>query len=134
MKRSFLILLTAMLLVCSLTACGRNNKNNTQTTTPPVTSQNADPSMQNNPTVPENNMTDNQTQDTLPDSTLDNNTVTDNGPGVSYEQMLRNGRVHDTDGLLRDGENAVSDITKDVGNAARNVVRSGERAVKDMMR
>ena len=26
--------------------------------------------------------------------------------GVSYEQMLRNGRVHDRDGDLKDGENA----------------------------
>lgn len=28
--------------------------------------------------------------------------------GVSYGQMLRNARVHDTDGFLKDGENAVS--------------------------
>ena len=26
--------------------------------------------------------------------------------GVSYEQMLRNGRIHDRDGNLKDGENA----------------------------
>ena len=28
--------------------------------------------------------------------------------GVSYEEMLRNGKVHDTDGDLTDHENAVS--------------------------
>lgn len=28
--------------------------------------------------------------------------------GVSYGQMLRNARVYDTDGFLKDGENAVS--------------------------
>lgn len=28
--------------------------------------------------------------------------------GVSYEEMLRNGKVHDTDGDLTDDENAVS--------------------------
>ncbi len=28
--------------------------------------------------------------------------------GRSYEDMLRNGRVHDTDGILTDGENAGS--------------------------
>ena len=28
--------------------------------------------------------------------------------GRSYEEMLRNGRVHDTDGILTDGENSVS--------------------------
>lgn len=29
--------------------------------------------------------------------------------GRSYEEMLRNGRVHDEDGILTDGENSVSD-------------------------
>ena len=28
--------------------------------------------------------------------------------GRSYDEMLRNGRVHDTDGILTDGENSVS--------------------------
>lgn len=28
--------------------------------------------------------------------------------GATYEQMLRNARVHDTNGFLRDGENAVT--------------------------
>ena len=29
--------------------------------------------------------------------------------GRSYEEMLRNGRVHDTDGFLTDGENSVTE-------------------------
>ena len=28
--------------------------------------------------------------------------------GATYGQMLRNGRVHDTNGILTDGENAVT--------------------------
>ena len=32
-------------------------------------------------------------------------------PGVSYGQMLRNARVHDSDGLLTDHENAASGRT-----------------------
>ena len=30
-------------------------------------------------------------------------------PGRSYEQMLRDGRVHDSDGFLTDGENSVTE-------------------------
>ncbi len=34
----------------------------------------------------------------------------DNSVGASYEEMLENARVHDTDGDLTDGENAQSDL------------------------
>lgn len=34
----------------------------------------------------------------------------DNSIGASYEEMLENARVHDTDGDLTDGENAQSDL------------------------
>jgi hypothetical protein len=38
----------------------------------------------------------------------DNRATVTNRPGASYEQMLRNARVHDRDGYLLDGENAVT--------------------------
>lgn len=132
MKRSFALLLTAA-LVCTLTACGRKN-NDTTANDPPTTSQ----SMTQSPA------------DTTPDSTVtqdwDNETLTpdrdpaadaenaDSAPGVSYEQMLRNGRIHDRDGLLHDGENAGTDAARRVGDAAKDLVRSGEQAVRDMVR
>ena len=39
-------------------------------------------------------------------SVVDDITGSDNSGGVSYEQMLRNGKVHDRDGNLNDHENA----------------------------
>jgi hypothetical protein len=52
------------------------------------TGANLNPNMGNNPTV----------YDTTDDETF----------GVSYEQMLRNAHVHDSDGILTDGENSKS--------------------------
>lgn len=144
MKRSFAILLTAMLLVCSLTACGRN-KDNTPND-PPTTNQNADTTGQNstnrNPgtadqnstMLPGENTTQNDGSELQPEETPAGTNDTADAPGVSYEQMLRNGRVHDNDGMLHDGENAGTDITRRVGDAARDMVRGGEQAVRDMVR
>ena len=36
--------------------------------------------------------------------------TTDNSVGASYEEMLENARVHDTDGDLTDGENSRSNL------------------------
>ena len=135
MKRSFALLLTAA-LVCTLTACGRKNNDKTPND-PPTTNQ----SMTQTPA---------ETPDTAPGGTVmqdwGSDTVTpdqtpaadaekpDSAPGVSYEQMLRNGRIHDRDGLLHDGENAGTDITRSVGDAARDLVRGGQQAVRDMVR
>ena len=53
----------------------------------------------------------------LGDNTLEDGTNVDDGQaggadeqikGSSYEQMLRNARVHDSDGILTDGENSVT--------------------------
>ncbi len=145
MTRSFAILMAAMLMVCSLTACGRN-KDKTPND-PPTTNQNADTTgqnstnqntgttNQNNAVMPEESPMQNSGGEMQPEETPGtDNTAGDSGAGVSYEQMLRNGRVHDSDGMLHDGENAGTDITRRVGDAARDMVRGGEQAVRDMVR
>ena len=71
---------------------------------------------------------DSMMNESTPGSTEDQNV------GVSYERMLRNGRIHDTDGLLKDGENPVSDIAGDVKDAAGDIVRSTKNAVNNMTR
>lgn len=147
MKRSFMILLTSMLLVFSLTACGRNDKNNAQTSNdPPTTNQETVPDNQNNGAGNDAMMGGSQNDETgiqndtanpPENSAMDESTPDDTigqDVGVSYEQMLRNGRVHDTDGLLHDGENAVSDIGREVKDAAKDVVRSTRTTVNNMMR
>ena len=147
MKRSFMILLASMLLVFSLTACGRNDKNNAQTSNdPPTTNQETVPDNQNNGTENDVMMGGSQNDETgIPNDTAnppENSATNGSTPddtigqdvGVSYEQMLRNGRVHDTDGLLRDGENAVTNIGRDVKDAAKDVVRSTRTTVNNMMR
>ncbi len=51
---------------------------------------------------------DNQSnRKSAPDSSFG---TTDHSVGSSYEEMLENGRVHDTDGDLTDGENAQSSL------------------------
>ena len=161
MKRSFMILLASMLLVFSLTACGRNDSNNAQTSDDPPTtnqeantngqsnggqsnsgtqddaimggdSQNGEPGGQNGSTGSENGSTGNQEDSMMNESTT--GSAEDQNVGVSYEKMLRNGRVHDTDGLLNDGENSVSGTTGSVKDAAKDVVRSTRNTVNNMTR
>ena len=147
MKRSFMILLASMLLLFSLTACGRNDKNNAQTSNdPPTTNQETVPDNQNSATENDAMMGDSQNDENrIPNDTVnppENSAMDESTPndtigqdvGVSYEQMLRNGRVHDTDGLLHDGENAVTNIGRDVKDAAKDVVRSTRTTVNTMMR
>ena len=147
MKHSFMILLASMLLVFSLTACGRNDKNNAQTSNdPPTTNQETVPDNQNSGTENDAMMGDSQNDENrIPNDTVnppENSAMDESTPndtigqdvGVSYEQMLRNGRVHDTDGLLHDGENAVTNIGRDVKDAAKDVVRSTRTTVNNMMR
>jgi len=155
MKRSFMILLASMLLVFSLTACGRNDSNNAQTSDdPPTTNQETNTSGQSgsnqNGSIGgqgdaimggdsqsgepggQNGSTGNQEDSMMNESTTGN--AEDQNVGVSYEKMLRNGRVHDTDGLLNDGENSVSGTTGSVKDAAKDVVRSTRNAVNNMTR
>lgn len=154
MKRSFMILLASMLLVFSLTACGRNDNNAQTSDDPPTTNQETNANGQNNGTQndaimggsSQNGATNGQNGESGSQSSTANgqenstmnetapNGTTDQGAGVSYEQMLRNGRIHDTDGLLNDGENAVSDIAGGVKNAAGDIARGAKNAVNNMTR
>ncbi len=134
MKRTFALLLTALLAV-STTACGYNN-GNTNSTVPnkSVTGSNT----ANGTGVTKSNGASGTAAKTAGCSILsrDNNglgtsksavvnnganattatttTTAQNGTngsvirGATYGQMLRNARVHDKDGFLLDGENAVT--------------------------
>ena len=100
MKRQFTLLLASVLVVFALTACGGNNNN----------------SNKDNGTGDHKN--DQNTTDrgdsalTGGDTTVEDAVTKQNShPGVSYGQMLRNARVHDSDGLLTDHENAASGRT-----------------------
>ena len=99
MKRSLTLLLASLLLVFSLTACGRSNQNSNDQNGNATTNGTAGTNETygagenaNNGTA--NNGTTNQTGSTL--------------GGATYEQMLRNARVRDTDGILTDYENTVT--------------------------
>ena len=136
MKRQFTLLLASVLVVFALTACGGNDKdtnhdNNGQNTVGEDI-QNAGEDMVDageDIMAPDNNNNNNKNNPNKDNGTGDQNT-TDRGdsaltggdttvedavtkqnsrPGVSYGQMLRNARAHDSDGLLTDHENAVSD-------------------------
>lgn len=101
------VLLLAAFLVFGLSACGTKN-DEAKSQTPTVydgttgtngTGANGSPSPENNPTgkplTPSDSIT-NQADE--PSARM----------GSSYEQMVRNGLVHDSDGILSDNENSVS--------------------------
>ena len=103
MKRQFGLLLASVLLVFALTACGGddildagedildpNDKDHADSGRDPADRHEDDALTGGDPTV----------EDAV--------TKQSGRIGVSYGQMLRNARVHDTDGFLKDGENAVS--------------------------
>ena len=135
MKRQFTLLLASVLVVFALTACGGNDKDTNQDNNGQNTVgediQNAgedimdagedvlDPDNNNNNSNKDNgtgdHKNDQNTTDrgdsalTGGDTTVEDAVTKQSGRiGVSYGQMLRNARVHDTDGFLKDGENAVS--------------------------
>lgn len=145
MKRTFALLLTALLAV-STTACGYNNGNaNNTTPNKSVTGSSTTTGTGSNTAtgtgVTKSNGASGTAAKTAGDSILsrDNNglgtsksavvkngtnganattatttTTAQNGTngsvirGATYGQMLRNARVHDKDGFLLDGENAVT--------------------------
>lgn len=140
MKRTFALLLTALLAV-SMTACGYTN-GNVNSTTPNKsvtgTGTTTGTSVTKNNGATKSNGASGTAAKTAGDSILsrDNNglgasksAVVNNGAntttattttqnqnetngsvirGATYGQMLRNARVHDKDGFLLDGENAVT--------------------------
>ncbi len=140
LKRSFSLLLSAMLLVFALSACGRDNHSNGSTAGSNLNETPVDPgtgSAMDDYTADYHNNThaDRDDSDLLEDGkdaledgkdavediidpdhkdeTVRNENVNTEKQrstlkGATYGQMLRNGRVHDTDGDLRDHENAVT--------------------------
>lgn len=138
MKRQFALLLASALLVFALTACGGDDKDAShdsgEQNTAGESIQDAgdniadagedildagkdvldpDDNRDSQADLPE---TDRDTADRDDHTALTDGTTSTEGTatkqsgrvGVSYGQMLRNARVHDTDGFLKDGENAVS--------------------------
>lgn len=127
MKRTFALLLVSGLLAFALAGCGGDDKDagTTDGTDGMVTDQNDDPLLgQDDADRYQDDGTDgmdgNPSTDTDGDGILDDledgmddlkNDVEDGmkdleDSGASYDQMVRNGSVHDTDGILTDGENA----------------------------
>ena len=124
MKRQFTLLLASVLVVFALTACGGNDKDTNQDNNGQNTAGEdvLDPDNNNNNSNKDNgtgdHKNDQNTTDrgdsalTGGDTTVEDAVTKQNSrPGVSYGQMLRNARVHDSDGLLTDHENAASGRT-----------------------
>ena len=131
MKKGLTFFMAALMLVFSLTACGGNDKQqdpqNDSAIVDDDTASNSDNgsntdsnsnSGNNSSNMPGNNSGngnaasgDNSEQDTNSgglDDALTGDSATNNTGGVTYEQMLRNARVHDRDGDLTDHENAAT--------------------------
>lgn len=123
MKKQFTLALVALAALCALTGCGNrgNNANNTTPNNGSASVTTPDGSTSGNGLVGdvENGLNDagnaigNGLND-VGDAITGNNGATsgtNNGTvssGVPYDQMLDNGRVHDSDGFLTDGENSRS--------------------------
>lgn len=124
MKRNLALLFASMLLMFALTACGKDDQNaSDNNSNQSVTEDSATPdSSTGDNTVTENGIgNSNDEGDGVPsndenpitgmdDSTnQDTTTKQSTRPGdTTYGQMLRNSEARDTDGLLRDLENAVT--------------------------
>jgi len=130
MKRTLMLLMATALLVFSLASCGCSAQqagtmpeNGGQNNSAVTGGNNESAGGQTNPgngtaQAPNDPMHD--SSGNVIDETIDGvtgavedagNALTGNGTndttgGVTYEEMLRNGRVHDRDGDLTDGENA----------------------------
>lgn len=137
MKRIWTLLLVTVLAVFALSACGENNKSSGQATEDTGAASGAAPgdNAANDGGILGENDTD-RTDETTPagDDTVydtDNaarstnpvvrgteDVLRDTGEamedtgslirGATYDEMVRNGKVHDTDGYLYDHENAVT--------------------------
>ena len=121
MKKQLALLLSAVFLTASLAACGSDQKEPSSAPEENHTAQNSDPSMEDAGDRLEDAVISGEEDlaeggkdlveegKDLVDGAEDALTGDDPMPeGASYEQMVRNARVHDTDGDLRDHENAVT--------------------------
>ena len=136
MKRQFGLLLASVLLVFALTACGGDDKDASHDSGDQNTAgdslEDAGDAIQDagddildagedilDPNDKDHadsgrDPADRHEDDALTggDPTVEDAVTKQNSrPGVSYGQMLRNARVHDSDGLLTDHENAASGRT-----------------------
>lgn len=133
MKRQFALLLTSALLVFALTACGGDDKDASHDSGDQNTAGDSledagdaiqdagDDILDAGEDILDPNDKDHADSGRDPADRHEDDALTGGDPtvedavtkqsgriGVSYGQMLRNARVHDTDGFLKDGENAVS--------------------------
>ena len=118
MKQTLTALLLALTMLLGLTGCTGKEDNGTKDDIPGDNTLQNDSGMNNGAN---NGNTNNGTANGGTNSDTNNSTngSTNNGTARSgndgfmgsrsYDQMLRDGRVHDTDGDLTDGENSVSD-------------------------
>lgn len=127
MKRRYALLMISGLLAFSLAGCGGDDKNAgaTDGTDGMVTDQTDDSALSQDDSDRHQDdgtdgMGEDQRTDTDGDGILDDledgmndlkNDMEDGmkdleNSGASYDQMVRNGSIHDTDGILTDGENA----------------------------
>ena len=110
MKSRASLFLTVLLLALSLTACGKepakNDRNDAGSGQNSAYDAVSDPNRNNAPNNDAIIGRDDNTV-TAPDTNPANDPAGDL-PGASMDRMLRNGRVHDRDGDLLDGENFVT--------------------------
>ena len=108
--KKILALLLALTMLLGLTGCTSKKDNGTKDDTLGNNTLQNDGSMNNNGNT--NNGTANGGTNSDTNNTK-NGTARSGNDGFmgsrSYDQMLRDGRVRDTDGDLTDGENSVSD-------------------------
>ena len=133
MKRQFTLLLASVLVVFALTACGGDGKDASHDSGDQNTAGDSledagdaiqdagDDILDAGEDILDPNDKDHADSGRDPADRHEDDALTGGDPtvedavtkqsgrsGVSYGQMLRNARVHDTDGFLKDGENAVS--------------------------
>ena len=121
MKKSLALLLASAFLVFALTACGGDKKEDgvNGSDTPTTEDSMDDPDSSVTDDILDGTGTTNGDRDTATDNHTSNQDGTMSGLdsdtgsnrariGSSYDQMLENARVHDTDGDLTDYENAVT--------------------------
>ena len=105
MKSRASLFLTVLLLALSLTACGKepakNDRNDAGSGQNSAYDAVSDPNRNNAPNNDAIIGRDDPANDPANDPAGDL-------PGASMDRMLRNGRVHDRDGDLLDGENSVT--------------------------
>ena len=106
MKSRASLFLAVLLLALSLTACGKepakNDRNDAGSGQNSAYDAVSDPNRDN---VPNNDAIIGRDDHTV---TAPANEPAGDLPGASMDRMLRNGRVHDRDGDLLDGENSVT--------------------------